>query len=68
MSDSYSENWWTDLRWRVGTQFILWGTRIAPPGDAREAMITAFLGWSERAKEQWFKRSKEEAKLQEKAG
>jgi hypothetical protein len=31
-------------------------------------MITAFLGWSERAKEQWFKRSKEEAKLQEKAG
>lgn len=54
MRDSYSENWWTDLRWRVGNQFVLWGCKVMPDGDAKGALLDAILAWAEKATQKWW--------------
>lgn len=57
MSDSYSENWWTDLRWRVGNQFVLWGLKMMPDGDAKGALLDKVYEWTEEAQRQWWYRA-----------
>lgn len=41
------------MRWRVALQFILWGAKIAPPGDARGCLIDLHLEWIAESKRQW---------------
>jgi hypothetical protein len=46
------DTWWTELRWRVSMQIILWGINLAPQGDAKGALIDAALAWSEECSRQ----------------
>jgi len=66
MSNSYSDSFWTDLRWRIGNQFMLWGLRIMPPGDCKSFLLERIIDWAAASKRQWWLR--EAAKLTEKAG
>lgn len=45
MKRTLGDTWWAELRWRVALQFVLWGAKIAPAGDAKAAMIEAYLAW-----------------------
>jgi len=53
MRRTMGDTWWSELRWRVALQFLLWGTKIAPAGDARGYLIDLHLRWIEECKKQW---------------
>lgn len=47
------DNWWNELRWRISLQFLLWGMKTAPDGDAKGSLIDHHLEWIARCKKQW---------------
>jgi hypothetical protein len=53
MQRTMGETWWTDLRWRVALQLVLWGMKVAPDGDAKDALVDSNLKWIGECKRQW---------------
>ena len=53
MQRTMGDTWWTEMRWRVALQFLLWGLKIAPPGDARGKLIDLHEVWIKECTRQW---------------
>lgn len=53
MQRTMGDTWWTEMRWRVALQVILWGLKIAPAGDARCKLIDLHEVWIKECKWQW---------------
>ena len=35
----------SEVRWRIAMQLALWGVKLAPDGNARDALIDALQNW-----------------------